>query len=132
MKRSERRILTTHTGRLPNPPNMREILAARANDPARLGQDAVRGRRRRVGEPTALAERQLSSAKPLRPPQGDRWRRHRLDIPLAEARIGRLMVWRRTLQCRSEAMRDEPDAISYRLSSASEKFRTVEGLLILT
>ena len=33
MKRSEGRILTTHSGRLPNPPNMREILAARADNP---------------------------------------------------------------------------------------------------
>jgi 5-methyltetrahydropteroyltriglutamate--homocysteine methyltransferase len=34
MQRSEGRILTTHAGRLPNPANIREILAARANDPA--------------------------------------------------------------------------------------------------
>jgi hypothetical protein len=38
MKRSERRSLTTHTGRLPNPPNMRELLAARANDPAQFDE----------------------------------------------------------------------------------------------
>src|SRR5262245_2943424 len=36
MHRSERSILTTHTGRLANPPNMRELLAARANDPAQF------------------------------------------------------------------------------------------------
>ena len=36
MKRSERRILTTHTGRLPNPLNMRELLAARATNPAQF------------------------------------------------------------------------------------------------
>ena len=44
MQRSDRRILTTHTGRLPNPPTMRELLAARANDPAKfdeLMQDGV-------------------------------------------------------------------------------------------
>src|SRR5262245_54386916 len=33
MKRSERRILTTHAGRLPNPTNIREILTARVDDP---------------------------------------------------------------------------------------------------
>ena len=38
MKRSESRILTTHTGRLPNPPNMRELLAARTNDPAQFDE----------------------------------------------------------------------------------------------
>jgi hypothetical protein len=38
MKRSERRILTTHAGRLPNPPNIRELLAARANDPAKFDE----------------------------------------------------------------------------------------------
>jgi 5-methyltetrahydropteroyltriglutamate--homocysteine methyltransferase len=38
MKRSERRILTTHTGRLPNPPTIRELLAARANDPAKFDE----------------------------------------------------------------------------------------------
>src|SRR4029453_7140955 len=38
MKRSESRILTTHTGRLPNPPTMRELLAARANDPAKFDE----------------------------------------------------------------------------------------------
>ena len=32
MKRSEGRILTTHSGRLPNPTNIREILTARADD----------------------------------------------------------------------------------------------------
>jgi 5-methyltetrahydropteroyltriglutamate--homocysteine methyltransferase len=44
MQRSEGRILTTHAGRLPNPANIREILAARANDPATfdaLMQDGV-------------------------------------------------------------------------------------------
>jgi hypothetical protein len=44
MPRSARRMFTTHTGRLPHPPNMREFLAARATDPAQC--DAlVRGRR---------------------------------------------------------------------------------------
>ena len=38
MKRSERRILTTHTGRLPNPPNISELLAARAHDPAKFDE----------------------------------------------------------------------------------------------
>ena len=33
MKRSEGRILTTHAGGLPNPPNIRDILTARADDP---------------------------------------------------------------------------------------------------
>ena len=32
MKRSTDRILTTHTGRLPNPSNMSEIVAARTGD----------------------------------------------------------------------------------------------------
>src|SRR5215831_18226504 len=36
MKRSERRILTTHAGRLPNPTNIREILTARADDPEKF------------------------------------------------------------------------------------------------
>ena len=38
MQRSDRRILTTHTGRLPNPPHMTELLAARANDPAKFDE----------------------------------------------------------------------------------------------
>src|SRR5262245_26314081 len=44
MQRSEGRMLTTHAGRLPNPANIREILAARAHDPAQfdvLMQDGV-------------------------------------------------------------------------------------------
>ena len=36
MKRSEGRILTTHSGRLPNPTNIRAILAARADDPEKF------------------------------------------------------------------------------------------------
>ena len=36
MKRSEGRILTTHSGRLPNPANMRDIVAARADSPERF------------------------------------------------------------------------------------------------
>jgi len=36
MKRSEGRILTTHSGRLPNPTNIREILTARADDPEKF------------------------------------------------------------------------------------------------
>ena len=36
MQRSDRRILTTHTGRLPNPLNIRELLAARATNPAQF------------------------------------------------------------------------------------------------
>ena len=35
---SERRILTTHTGRLPNPPTISELLAARAHDPAKFDE----------------------------------------------------------------------------------------------
>jgi hypothetical protein len=38
MKHSEGRILTTHSGRLPNPTNMREILAARADDPEQFDE----------------------------------------------------------------------------------------------
>ncbi len=33
MRRSEGRIFTTHAGRLPNPTNMSEVLAARGGDP---------------------------------------------------------------------------------------------------
>jgi 5-methyltetrahydropteroyltriglutamate--homocysteine methyltransferase len=36
MKRSEGRILTTHSGRLPNPTNIRAILAARADNPEKF------------------------------------------------------------------------------------------------
>ena len=35
MKRSTDRILTTHAGRLPNPSNMREVVAARSDDQAK-------------------------------------------------------------------------------------------------
>ena len=43
MKRSEGRILTTHAGRLPNPTHMREILAARADDPNKFDELVKKG-----------------------------------------------------------------------------------------
>ena len=50
MKRSTDRILTTHAGRLPNPSNMEEIIAARTGDQGvRFGHPVDRGGHARIG-----------------------------------------------------------------------------------